>query len=89
LTLKKSRLVSDANGNAIQGALYPYSATVITFDATARKNSSAIVAEIVRVVSDQDCYVRFDGADATGASGMFIKANEWFCRYGYKFKILF
>ena len=77
MTLKKSKLASDAFGNAIQGALHPTTTTVIAFTDTAAKNNTAIVAEVVRITSEQDCYLKFgDSGVVATTSNMPMKAGQ-------------
>jgi hypothetical protein len=78
MALKKARLSSDAGGTAIQGALHPTTTTVIAFTDSSGANSSAILAEVVRLIAAQDCYVKFGtGADvAATTSDMLLKAGQ-------------
>jgi len=74
---RKVTMVVDGNGVATQGALHPLSTTIIAFTDTAGVNADSFVAEVVRLIATEDCYVKFgDGDIVATSSDMLIKANQ-------------
>ena len=89
-TAKKIRFARDQGGDPIQGALFPKATVVIAFTNTAAKNADEIVAQVVRLVATQDCYVKIhDLSDAMAGivTDMLLKANlaEYFTMNGKKY----
>jgi hypothetical protein len=88
MALKKAKLYTDGNGNVIQGSLHPVSTTTISYSTTQR-NSSPIVAEIVRLLATTDCYILFGDSDVvvTSSTGMPLSggAPEYFTTYGKQY----
>jgi len=77
ITAKKIRFARDQGGDPIQGALFPKATVVIAFTDTAAKNSDAITAQVVRLISTTDCHIKIhDAADALAVvTDMLVKAN--------------
>jgi hypothetical protein len=76
MAVKKVCLVYDANGSPVQGALSPYSTTVVAFDGSAR-NIAPLEGEIVRLIATQDCHIKFGGAVVVATTNdTFLKANQ-------------
>jgi len=74
---RKVRLIHGGSGEAVQGALFPESTTKINFTDSSARNSTPFGADIVRLISDQDCHVKFGGPSvAASTSDMLLKANQ-------------
>jgi hypothetical protein len=87
MALKKSKLASDANGQAIQGALSPFQVINVNYTDSSAK-SAAIEAEVVRLIATSDCYVKFGDSDvAATSSDMLLKGSlaEYFTLGGRKY----
>lgn len=75
--MSKVKLIADRSGFPVNGAFNPISTVKISFTAAAARNTTAFGAEIVRLISTQDCYVKFGGHTvAASANDMLLKANQ-------------
>lgn len=75
--MSKVTLAVDSNGFPIVGALHPGKTIAVQYTNIAGINATPLVAQIVRLRSTTDCYIKFstDGMLAT-SNDMFLKANQ-------------